>query len=72
VDAAIRAARACPTRAIVLSRKAVRVVLGEPPEGVDDPPRAGHAAADGGGAHAAAEDGAHAGGADTGGTHASA
>lgn len=31
VDAAIRAARSCPTRAIVLSRQAVRVVVAEPP-----------------------------------------
>lgn len=40
LDAAIRAARACPTRAILLSRQAVRVVLAEPPaEPVD---RSGH------------------------------
>ena len=65
VDAAIRAARACPTRAILLSRRAVRVVLGEPPEGVDDPSGAGASdagtagtsagsASDGGAAHAGA------------------
>jgi sulfoxide reductase heme-binding subunit YedZ len=55
VDAAIRAARACPTRAIVLSRRAVRVVLGEPPEGVDTPPSDNHAdTGDGSAAHAGA------------------
>jgi len=34
-DAAVQAARACPTRAILLSRHAVRVVVAEPPRGND-------------------------------------
>jgi ferredoxin/DMSO/TMAO reductase YedYZ heme-binding membrane subunit len=38
VDAVIRAARACPTRAILLSRHAGRVVLADPPEEMADPP----------------------------------
>ena len=60
VDAVIRAARACPTRAILLSRQAVRVVLADPPEEFGDPPRArrSHAAgagsSDEGAGHAAA------------------
>lgn len=44
VDAAIRAARSCPTRAIILSRQAVRVVVAEPPS--EGSPGGQHAARD--------------------------
>ncbi|MBT8226460.1 MAG: hypothetical protein HKP61_03590 [Dactylosporangium sp.] len=54
IDAAIRAARACPTRAILLSRRAGRVVFANPGQDEDEVPSPPGGSEEGSGEHAVA------------------